>query len=95
MDVSRDLARMSLVELTKLEQQIAVAKSAAQVRARNEVKEKIAQLAAKSGFKLSDLYGVKAARSVGPKWRDPKTGVLWSGRGRPPLNFDRSAAVAI
>lgn len=95
MDVSRDLARMSLAELSKLEQQIASAKVAAQSRARNEVKEKIAQLAAKSGFKISELYGVKAARSVGPKWRDPKTGALWSGRGRPPRDFDRNAAVAI
>lgn len=95
MDVSRDLSRMSLVELTKLEQQVAVAKVAAQNRAKSEVKEKIAQLAARSGFKISELYGVKSVRSVGPKWRDPKTGVLWSGRGRPPVNFDRSTAVAI
>lgn len=82
------LHTMSLADLKKLEAQIEAAKGAAHARARNEVKSQIIAIAAAAGFKLSDLFGPK--RMVAPKYRDKKTGVLWSGRGRIPRDFDKA-----
>ena len=44
---------------------------------------------------LNDVFERKnatkpAAAKVAPKYRDPATGTLWTGRGRAPLWFDKS-----
>lgn len=53
----------------------------------DEVRNKIAEY----GLTQEDLFGVrrnrsrqKATAAVGAKYRDPKTGATWSGRGRAP-----------
>ena len=46
-------------------------------------------------LRVTDVFERKgatkpAARKVAPKYRDPATGSLWTGRGRAPLWFDKS-----
>jgi DNA-binding protein H-NS len=47
------------------------------------------------GLQITDVFERKAAaktasRKATPKYRDPATGTLWTGRGRAPLWFDKS-----
>tara|TARA_R110000868_G_scaffold279539_1_gene539608 strand:+ start:125 stop:412 length:288 start_codon:yes stop_codon:yes gene_type:complete len=86
--------KLSLVELTALNRRIEAAIPIARNRELGEVRKQLSEMAAKSGFKLSDLFGVNATirKPVAPKYRDRETGVMWAGRGRPPRQFDRSRA---
>ena len=59
------------------------------------VREEVNLLLAKKGLKLSDVMGQAGSarrstkgRSVPVKFRDPKSGAEWSGRGRKPRWFD-------
>ncbi len=51
--------------------------------------EQARALAAQYGLTAADVFppaSTKAAGNVGaPKYRDPATGVTWTGRGKPPL----------
>lgn len=42
------------------------------------------QLVKEHNLKEDDLFVAKNARNASVRYRDPKTGRIWSGRGRPP-----------
>ena len=84
-----------LAQKAKLEEQLAAAHAA-------ELESAIAktrQIVLEYGLTAEDLGLVTKARkrkggTVAPKYRDPKTGATWTGRGRAPAwiagkNFDR------
>ncbi|KVL70321.1 H-NS histone family protein [Burkholderia ubonensis] len=47
-----------------------------------EIREKVAEY----GLTAQDIFGRKRSTQTPttPKYRDPKTGATWSGRGKPP-----------
>jgi DNA-binding protein H-NS len=82
------LEKMSLKELLVLEAKLKRAIAEARQRGRVELKEKIAALAANSGFSVSELFGngrgLKGSK-VAPKYMNPDNkGETWTGRGRQP-----------
>ena len=89
---SINVDKMSLKDLNDLEAKLSKAKSAAQNRAKAEIKQKIDAILSSSGFTIGDLYPVarvtrgraagstKAAKFVNPDNRSE----TWTGRGRKP-----------
>ena len=75
----------------ELEELIKIAtgrKNEAMATARASFLDEVKAKAASFGISLADLVGLgdggqKAARPTGVKYRNPKTGETWSGRGRP------------
>lgn len=63
---------------------------------RKEVAEKLRQHAKDEGFDIDDLFNLKPSKrpvkKVPPKYRDPKTGKTWSGRGMKPVWFREALA---
>ena len=62
-----------------------------------EALAKVRNLIRLHGLQITDVFERKsaakpAAAKVAPKYRDPATGTLWTGRGRSPLWFDKSRA---
>ena len=54
---------------------------------KNDLKQKMAALAAESGFTIDEVLGTgkaPAKRPVKPKYQNPDNGQTWSGRGRKP-----------
>lgn len=76
-------AQLEEVRLKELEQVIA------------QVKQTVAEYGLTAeDIGLSSKRNAKARRIVAPKYRDPKTGATWTGRGRAPAwiagkNYDR------
>lgn len=87
-----DLNRMSLADLRSLNERVAAAITVARSRERDKLRAELAAMAASHGFRIADIFGASGKQIVAPKYRDRKTGVLWSGRGRCPRNFDRARA---
>lgn len=94
-----NIEKMSLTELkatlAKVEAQIPKARAREAEAVRNEVNV----LLAKKGLKLADVMGSVGSarrsqkiRSIPVKFRDPKSGAEWSGRGRRPKWFDPERA---
>ena len=90
-----NIEKMSLAELkamaAKVEDQIPKARA----REAEAVRAEVSALLAKKGLKLSDVMGAAGSsrrstkgRSVPVKFRDPKSGAEWPGRGRHPKWFD-------
>lgn len=71
-----------LAQKAQLEAQIATAQAEAKAKAVTEARALIQE----HGLTASDVFpGAKAKGSGGtPKYRDPATGVTWTGRGKPP-----------
>ncbi|MGM3411561.1 H-NS histone family protein [Ralstonia holmesii] len=76
-----------LAQKAKLEEQL----ESARVKELQTVIEQVRQVVAEYGLTAEDLglasrRGRVAAKkaTVAPKYRDPKTGATWSGRGRAP-----------
>jgi len=93
--MSTNLDKLSLSELTKLKARVDAAMPKAEAREKAEAKAEILALAEKRGFTIADIIGSKPAKAkkigkVPPKWIDSQTGVVWTGRGRTPRNFDKS-----
>lgn len=82
------LEKLTFKELKELQQRVAVAIEARQDREKQELKEKMAQLAAEAGFSLGDLVGQRRGpkgKAAGVKYRHPDDpNLTWSGRGRKP-----------
>jgi DNA-binding protein H-NS len=74
-----------IAERQALDEQITAARQAEVAGAIIQAKEIIAQF----GLSVSDLFQEPGMRKkmakVAAKYRDPKTGKTWSGRGKPPL----------
>ena len=90
-----NIEKMSLAELkstlAKVEDQIPKTRA----REAQAVRDEVNSLLAKKGLKLSDVMGQAGSarrstngRPVPVKFRDPKSGAEWSGRGRKPRWFD-------
>ncbi|MHA6861438.1 H-NS histone family protein [Ralstonia pseudosolanacearum] len=75
-----------LAQKAKLDEQLETARQ----KELNEVTERVRQIVQEYGLTAEDIglapkrgkRGPKA--TVAPKYRDPKTGATWSGRGRAP-----------
>lgn len=71
-------------EAEALAEQVKAARLKEFQAALDEVRAKVAEY----GITERDIFGRQRARlakaRVRPKYRDPKTGATWSGRGRPP-----------
>jgi DNA-binding protein H-NS len=81
---------MSLKELVALEAKLRVAIEDARLRAKAEVKAKMAELAQQHGFSVGELFGSRGRhKTIGaPKFANPDNRAeTWTGRGRPPLWF--------
>jgi DNA-binding protein H-NS len=82
-----ELAQLGLKELRALRDKVENAISAREQQDRAEVKAKLADLAAKAGFNVGELFGTaRAKRGPAPvKYRNPSdTSQTWTGRGRRP-----------
>lgn len=83
------LEKMSLKDLKDLEKKVKGAIAATKDRERSQVRAKIEDLAAKSGFSMDELFnrrrnGTKH-RVIVPKYMNPENASeTWSGRGRKP-----------
>jgi DNA-binding protein H-NS len=79
---------MSYKVLVDLKQRVAVAILERKAAEKTEIKRKMAELAAASGFDLSELMGGKTSRKgakVEVKYRNPADLTqTWTGRGRQP-----------
>jgi len=73
-----------LARKAEIDAQIAAAQAEAKAKAVTEARALIAE----HGLTAADVFpaqGKKPKGSVGaPKYRDPATGVTWTGRGKPP-----------
>jgi DNA-binding protein H-NS len=81
------LEKMTIKELRDLRQQVDALIIEKQKTERAELKEKLAALAAESGFSLHDLVDGRKSKKgpAGIKFRDPKNpNNTWAGRGRKP-----------
>ncbi|HKR40439.1 MAG TPA: H-NS histone family protein [Paraburkholderia sp.] len=74
-------------QMAELEEQAAAARSAEFEAVVADIRAKVAEY----GITERDIFGRgrrrprrAAAGVLPPKYRDPKTGATWSGRGRPP-----------
>mgnify|MGYP003337475311 CR=1 FL=1 len=87
--------RELLVQKQKLEAQL----EEARLQELKQIIAKVKQAMVDYGLTAEDIGlsskgKVKASRTVAPKFRDPKTGATWTGRGRAPAwiagkNYDR------
>ncbi|WP_028209103.1 H-NS histone family protein [Paraburkholderia nodosa] len=74
-------------QMAALEEQAAAARAAEYEEVLADIRAKVADY----GFTERDIFGLRrrgrttsAGGVVPPKYRDPKTGATWSGRGRAP-----------
>jgi DNA-binding protein H-NS len=77
--------RQLTVQLEKLHKEVAVARDREIKQAIAEIREKIAEYAITAeelGFSSKSAKAKK--KPLPPKYRNPKTGETWSGRGRAP-----------
>jgi len=83
------LDRMSSKDLASLQQRIAVAIVNKQASEKSDLKRKLEELAAQSGFNVNELFGAGTSSlkgsKVAVKFRNPKDDTqTWTGRGRKP-----------
>ena len=90
-----NIEKMSLNELKNILAKVEAEIPRARAREAKAVRDEVNSLLAKKGLKLSDVMGSAGSarrstkgRSVPVKFRDPKSGAEWSGRGRKPRWFD-------
>ncbi|AXW61545.1 DNA-binding protein [Ralstonia solanacearum] len=84
-----------LAQKQKLEEQL----ESVRLKELEQVIAQVKQIVADYGLTAEDIGlsqkgKAKGRRTVAPKYRDPKTGATWTGRGRAPAwiagkNFDR------
>jgi len=100
-----NVEKLSLIELKALHERIATAIPIARARELAAVRKEIADLATSRGYSFEELQVETktktktkrtgaTARTPSTQMRDAK-GVIWAGRGRTPIGFDRSSAVAV
>lgn len=82
-----ELAALSLKELRALQERVEAAIAEREDQDRADVKAKLADMAAKAGFSVKELFGGRGNRrsANGVKFRNPKDpSQTWTGRGRKP-----------
>ena len=83
---NKNIENMSFAELAAMQARIERAKVEKQTSERAALKQKLTEMAAKSGFTLRELFDGRAKGSrgkVAAKYRD-SAGNTWTGRGRMP-----------
>jgi DNA-binding protein H-NS len=86
--------RQLTAQLEKLQQKIGKEREKALAEAIAEIRAKIEEFditAEELGFRTSGA-AAKPKRSLPPKYRNPKTGETWSGRGRAPAWLGKNRA---
>lgn len=81
------LQKMTAKELAELERKVALAKQAAQDRARADLRQKVIDMVTDAGLKIGDILGGKSikGRKVAAKYVNPTNpSETWTGRGRMP-----------
>ena len=83
------LEKMSLKDLRDLEKKIRNAITATKERERSQVRAKIEDLAAQSGFSMDELFNSRRngsrIKTIVPKYMNPENASeTWTGRGRKP-----------
>ncbi len=74
-----------LAQRETLEKQIKEAKATEFAAIVNEIKQKMSEYGITAAdLGLSRAKQVKPRQPVAPKYRDPASGAVWSGRGKPP-----------
>jgi DNA-binding protein H-NS len=86
-----NIDRLNLDQLLELEQRVDALLAERRADALKELRQKFQEMAAESGFDLSEIIGVRRGRpakkisKIAPKYRHPKDPSLaWTGRGRQP-----------
>lgn len=81
-----NIENLRYADLLTLQSQIEDAIVVRKVEEKTALKKKLADLAAKSGFSVEELYGKpRTKKSSEVKFRHPKdTSLTWTGRGRKP-----------
>ena len=80
----------SYKELLQKQKELAVQVEEARKREIADTVQKVRELVAEYGLTSQDVFpGRRAGKvatggKVAPKYRDPATGVTWTGRGKPP-----------
>jgi len=80
--------KMSLKDLLALEAKLGAAIDKARERERAEVKSMLEEKAARAGFSVQEVFGMRKGRSkkASVKYRNPQNPAeTWAGRGRQPL----------
>lgn len=83
-----NVSKMSLKELLVLEAKVEEAIEAAREREKAEVKSMLEEKAARAGFSVQEVFGMRKTRGkkAGIKYRNPQNpSETWAGRGRQPL----------
>src|SRR5262245_33849068 len=98
-ELAKFLNELEYADLKELKEEVDKRLGELEVEARDKAREKLREQATQLGFDLGELFPVTVgrgrpagagSRSTGqraspePKYRDPKTGDTWSGRGREP-----------
>jgi DNA-binding protein H-NS len=91
-----NIEKMSLSDLRSTLAKVEAEIPRARAREAQAVREQVSKLLEAKGLKLSDVMGASGSarrstrgQSVPPKYRDPKSGATWAGRGRSPRWFDK------
>lgn len=90
-----NLDNMTTKQLRELRGRIDNMIATKQAETKVALRQQFAEMAQEIGCDLSDVVGGKRRARSAMAWRDPKTGVEWSGRGRRPKNFDASRAIEL
>jgi DNA-binding protein H-NS len=79
------LEKMSLAELSDIENRIGRLKGEKQSTERAALRQRLVDLAKERGFDIHELFGKGRKGTVAVKYRDPKNPEnTWTGRGRMP-----------
>jgi len=80
-----NLTTLPLKDLLKIEADLPGVLAAKKSAEAEKVKAELESVAQRYGFQMKDLFGDGKSAKVQPKYRDPKSGKTWTGRGRAPL----------
>jgi DNA-binding protein H-NS len=90
-----NIDKMSLSELKNTLARVEAEIPRAKAREASAVREQVTKLLEAKGLKLVDVLGTAGSarrstkgRTIPVKFRDPKSGAEWSGRGRRPHWYD-------
>lgn len=84
------LDAMSVKDLTQLQSRVTAQIEVTRNREAAAIRGKVEELARSAGLRIEEVLGTlrsttkRGPARVAPKYRDPKTGTTWTGRGRTP-----------
>lgn len=84
-DVEINLPDMSYDNLEKVKEAVIAKQREQRGKEKAADLNTVKALVGKHGLKWSDIKPEKPTSKVAPKYRNPATGDVWSGRGKPPV----------